>query len=190
MMNGERIRAKGFFQYKDEARQWLKDEKERLKKEVRGPSSKDEHHMLYDLSQVYLTDCETRYGAKTVDEKRFCLERFYKSVGDIAVTDVTSPMVLEFVNERAKTQSANAANKDRKNLRAFYSWIQAMYGIMYDPTAPIKKKPHEKQARRLIPIQDILKVMLAAKGSRPGVDRVILAHGGTKKRGASLDLGG
>ena len=180
MMNGERIRAKGFFQYKDEARQWLKDEKERLKKEVRGPSSKDEHHMLYDLSQVYLTDCETRYGTKTVDEKRFCLERFYKSVGDIAVTDVTSPMVLEFVNERAKTQSANAANKDRKNLRAFYSWVQAMYGIMYDPTAPIKKKPHEKQARRLIPIQDILKVMLAAKGH----DRVFIGsywHTGARK---------
>jgi integrase len=180
MLNGERIRAKGFFQYKDEARQWLKDEKARLREEAKGHSSADEHHLLYDLSQVYLTDCETRYGAKTVDEKRFCLERFYKSAGDIAVTDVTAPMVLEFVNDRARTQSANAANKDRKNLRAFYSWVQAMYGIMYDPTAPIKKKPHEKQARRLIPIQDILKVMLAAKGH----DRVLIGsywHTGARK---------
>ena len=114
MLNGERIRAKGFFQYKNEARQWLKNEKERLKKETKEPSSPDEHHSLYDLCQVYLTDCETRYSTKTVDEKRFCLERFYQSVGDIAVTDVTPPMVLEFVNERAKTQSANAANKDRR----------------------------------------------------------------------------
>ncbi len=180
MLNGERIRAKGFFQYKDEARQWLKDEKARLKKEAKKPSSADEHRSLYELCQVYLTDCETRYGAKTVDEKRFCLERFYKSVGDMAVTDVTPPMVLDFVNERSKTQSANAANKDRKNLRAFYSWVQAVYGIMYDPTAPIKKKPHEKQARRLIPIQDILKVMLAAKGQ----DRVLIGsywHTGVRK---------
>ena len=180
MLNGERIRAKGFFQYKDEARQWLKDEKARLKEEAKRPSSTNEPQTLYDLSQVYLTDCETRYGSKTVDEKRFCLERFYKTVGDIAVTGVTPPMVLEFVNERANTQSANAANKDRKNLRAFYSWVQAMYGIMYDPTAPIKKKPHEKQARRLIPIQDILKVMLAAKGH----DRVLIGsywHTGARK---------
>jgi integrase len=180
MLNGERIRAQGFFKYKDGARQWVKDEKARLKEEAKGPSSAGDQVSLYDLTQAYLTDCETRYGAKTVDEKRYCLERFYKAVGDIAVTDVTPPMVLEFVNERAKTQSANAANKDRKNLRAFYSWGQAMYGIMYDPTAPIKKKPHEKQARRLIPIQDILKVMLAAKD----YDRVLIGsywHTGARK---------
>jgi site-specific recombinase XerD len=180
MLNGERIRAQGFFRYKGEARQWIKDEKERVKVEAKEPSSPDRQHSLYDLCQAYLTDCETRYGAKTVDEKRYCLERFYNSVGDIAVTDVTPPMVLEFVNDRAKNQSANAANKDRKNLRAYYSWVQEMYGFMYDPTAPIKKKPHEKQLRRLIPIQDILKVIMAAQGH----DRVLIGaywHTGARK---------
>ena len=180
MLNGERIRAQGFFKYKDEARQWVKDEKERVKAEAKEPSSPDRQHSLYDLCQTYLADCETRYGAKTVDEKRYCLERFYNSVGDIAVTDVTPPMVLEFVNVRAKNQSANAANKDRKNLRAYYSWVQEMYGLMYDPTAPIKKKPHEKQPRRLIPIQDILKVIMAAQGH----DRVLIGaywHTGARK---------
>jgi len=180
MLNGERIRAQGFFKYKDEARQWVKDEKTRVKKEATEPSSPDRKHSLYDLCQAYLSDCETRYGAKTVDEKRYCLERFYKFVGDVAVTDVTPPMVLEFVNDRAKNQSANAANKDRKNLRAYYSWVQEMYGVMYDPTAPIKKKLHEKQPRRLIPIQDILKVLVAAQGH----DRVLIGsywHTGARK---------
>ena len=180
MLKGERIRAQGFFKYKDEARQWVKDEKERAKGLAKKPSSKDDSLSLYDLSQTYLSDSETRYGAKTVDEKRYCLERFYKTTGDIAVTDVTPPMVLEFVNDRSKTQSPNAANKDRKNLRAFYSWVQEMYGIMYDPTAPIKKKPHEKKPRRLIPIQDILKVIMAAQGH----DRVLIGaywHTGARK---------
>jgi len=170
MLKGKRNRAQGFFKYKDEARQWVKDEKERAKGQAKEPSLNDSSLSLYDLSQTYLSDCETRYGAKTVDEKRYCLERFYKTTGDIAVTGVTPPMVLEFVNDRLKTQSPNAANKDRKNLRAFYSWVQEMYGIMYDPTAPIKKKPHEKKPRRLIPIQDILKVIIAAQGH----DRVLI----------------
>ena len=78
-------------------------------------------------------------------------------------------MVLDFINERAKTGSNDSANKDRKNLRAFYSWVQQMHGILYDPTAPFKMKPHTRAARRPIPIQDILKVMLAAKGH----DRVL-----------------
>jgi integrase len=55
-----------------------------------------------------------------------------------------------------------------------------MYGILYDPTAPIKMKPHTKAARRLIPIQDIYKVMLAATGQ----DRVLLGaywHTGARK---------
>ena len=55
-----------------------------------------------------------------------------------------------------------------------------MYAIMYDPTAPIKKKAHEKKARRLIPIADILKVMMAAKGQ----DRVFMGtywHTGGRK---------
>lgn len=39
-----------------------------------------------------------------------------------------------------------------------------------DPTAPIKMKPHTRAVRRLIPIKDILKVMLAATEQ----DRVLI----------------
>jgi len=180
MVKGERIRAKGFFKYKDEARQWVKDEKKRLTENQKRYSSQSKDLALWTLAQKYLADCKINYGKKTFDEKRYCLERFYKFAGDISVIDIDPPTILEFINDRAKTQSNNAANKDRKNLKAFYSWIQQMYGIMYDPTAPIKKKSHEKQPRRLIPIQDILKVMLAATGH----DRVLIGsywHTGARK---------
>jgi len=98
----------------------------------------------------------------------------------VEVTDIDPPTVLDFINNRARSQSNNAANKDRKNLKAFYGWVLEMYGIIHDPTAPIKKKPHTKKPRRLIPIQDILKVMLAAKGD----DRVLIGtywHTGARK---------
>ena len=180
MHKGERVRAQGFFKYKDEARQWVKDEKSRVIENQKRYSSQENDLGLWYLAQTYLADCKINYGIKTFDEKRYCLERFYNFVGEVSVLDITPPMILEFVNERAKTQSANAANKDRKNIKAFYSWVQQLYGVLYDPTAPVKMKRHEKQARRLIPIQDILKILLVAQGH----DRVLLGaywHTGARK---------
>jgi len=183
VFQGERITHKGFFKYKDDARQWIKEEKEN-KNNQKKYSSQDRDLSLWTLSQKYLTDCKINYSRKTLHEKKYCLERFYdyvkKIVGNVGVTDVNPPLILDFVNERAKIQSNNAANKDRKNLKAFYGWVQEMFGIMYDPTAPIKKKPHSRKARRLIPVKDILKVMLVAKGH----DRVLIGaywHTGARK---------
>lgn len=79
---------------------------------------------LYTLTQKHLSDCKVNFGRKTFDEKKYCLERFYKSAGNIDIIDVDPLMVLDFVNKRAKSQSNNAANKDRKNLKAFYTWVQ------------------------------------------------------------------
>ena len=180
LLNGERIRAKGFFKHKGEARQWVQDEKKRLKDNQQRFSSSGKDLAFWTLAQKYLADCKINFPQKTFDEKKYCLGRFYKFTGDVSVVDITPPVILDFINERAKTGSNNSANKDRKNLRAFYSWVQQMYGILYDPTAPIKMKPHTKGVRRLIPIQDILKVMLAATGH----NRVLLGaywHTGARK---------
>ena len=180
LFRGQRIIKKGFFKYKDEARLWIQEEKLKLKEELKRPTSQDNGLSLWELSQKYLSDCKTNFSEKTFGEKRFCLERFYKLIGDVLVDEVKPSHVLDFINERAKTQSNYAANKDRKNLKAFYHWIQGIYGIMHDPTAPISKKAHTKKARRLIPIQDILKVMLMSQGH----DRVLIGtywHTGARK---------
>ena len=180
IFRGERVIAKGFFKYKDEARQWVKNEKTKLKESQKNPSSHDRDLHLWTLSQKYLADCKLNFTQKTFAEKRYCLERFYNDVGDIEILSIDPPMILDFINARAKAQSSNSANKDRKNLRAFYSWVQEMYGVMYDPTAPIKKKSHTKKARRLIPIADILKVILMAQSH----DRVLIGtywHTGARK---------
>jgi len=179
VFKGERIIAKGTFNYKDDARQWQKEEKELLKN-LKNLSFRDKDISFYTLSQKYLSDCKVNYGKKTFGEKKYCLDRFYKFCGNVDVTEIDPPIILDFINKRAKKQSNNAANKDRKNLKAFYSWVQEMYGIMYDPTAPIKKKAHEKKPRRLIPIKDILKVILVSKSH----DRVLIGtywHTGARK---------
>lgn len=167
VLNGKRIMAKGPFKYKDDARQWVKEEKENLKwnpERLKEITSQGEEAMLWPLSQEYLETCEIDFEHKTFEEKRFCLKRFYEEVGDIEIIEITPSMVLNFINKRAKEMSNNAANKDRKNLKAFFKWTQRVHNILHDPTAPIEKKKHTKKSRRLIPIKDILSVIMAAKG--------------------------
>ena len=79
--NGKRIRAKGFFKYKNEARQWVKDEKKRLTEDQKRYSSQDKDLALWTLAQKYLADCKINYDKKTFDEKLYCLKRFYKFAG-------------------------------------------------------------------------------------------------------------
>ena len=82
MLNGERIMAEGFFKYKDDARQWIKDEKESRKSQKRSSSKDKERDLsLWTLAQKYLADCKVNYDKKTVAEKKYCLERFYNAVG-------------------------------------------------------------------------------------------------------------
>ncbi len=182
MVKGRRIRAKGFFQYKDEAREWIKTEKARIKENQGKYSSidKEKDLSLWSLSQAYLADCRINISKSALYEKKYCLERFYKAMGDVLVTEIEPKDILEFINKRAVSQSNNAANKDRKNLKAFYRWTQDIYGIMYDPTGPIKKKFHSRKLRRLIPISHILKVLLVAKS----YERVLIGaywHTGARK---------
>ena len=170
MFEGRTIRAKKFFKYKSDAKTWIDNQKKILTEKRGGLSTKNKDLSLDYLSKIYLEDCKINYSKKTYYEKKYCLDRFKKFIGKVDVLSIEPPIILEFINQRAKSQSNHAANKDRKNLKAFYSWLQELYGIMYDPTAPIKKKTHQKKQRRLIPIQDILKVMLVSQGH----DRVLI----------------
>lgn len=182
VLHGQRVIAKGTFKFKDEARQWVKDEKARMKKNLALSSSAgdNEDSSLWYLAQKYLNHSKSSHAFKTLMEKKYCLHTFYQFVGDVDIADISSAAVLEFLNKRASNVSNNAANKDRKNLKAFFHWVQEMYGIMHDPTGPVRIKPHTKKARRLIPIKDILKVMMAASGT----DRALIGsywHTGARR---------
>lgn len=178
---GRRVMARGTFKYKDEAREWVKKEKDKLMENANDlPLEGDNDISFLNLSRKYLKTCETSYDKKTYEEKKYCLDRFYKECGNLDVTMIKPHMVLEFFDKRAERVSNNSANKDRKNLKAFYKYVYEMHGIMYDPTSQIKKKPHTKKPRRLISIQDILKVLLVSRGH----DRVLIGaywHTGGRK---------
>jgi integrase len=172
VLNGKRVMAKGTFKYKDDARQWIKDEKKKLKEEKviekkeedSRSSSQDKDTSYWYFSQKYLKVSKANHVKKTFKEKKSCLERFYEFVGDVNLFEIDPPIVLDYLNKRADVVSNNEANKDRKNLKAFFKWVQEIYGVMHDPTGPVRRMPHTKKQRRLIPIKDIYKVLLMSKG--------------------------
>jgi len=66
--------AEGFFKYKDDARHWIRDEKESRKNQNRS-SSQDKGRDLsfWTLAQKYFADCKINYDKKTVGEKNTAL---------------------------------------------------------------------------------------------------------------------
>ncbi|MFH1060476.1 MAG: site-specific integrase [Pseudomonadota bacterium] len=117
---------------------------------------------LETLAQGYLDYAETRYTHDTYVEKRACLFRLINQVGNIELSEISPAMILTLLNERAKTISANTHNRDLKNLKAFFSWCRKMHRQAYDPTAPLEPLPHDRASRRLVPVQDIWRVIMVA----------------------------
>jgi integrase len=152
---GETITAPGCFKYKAEAQRWVRDTKAKLKERVNT-------FALLSLVDSYLDQVKLDKSLKTYQEKVGSLKRLYNHVGDIDPRDVTPVHIADLINQRAKDVSRNAANKDRKNIKTFFRWLTEFHNILHDPTAPIRPKPHERKARRLIPLEDIYKVIMAA----------------------------
>lgn len=162
-VEGVTYQIQGTFRLKADAKNAVRDKIEAVKARLAQPQNTSTSLGLYELSGRYLDWAETQFTHRTYHEKRSCLMRFVAFAGDQTLpADVTPLLVSDYLERRARDASNNAANKDRKNLKAFYSWLRDVHGILHDPTGPIKQKPHTKKARRLIPVQDIYLVIMAA----------------------------
>ncbi len=180
-VNGQRIYGPTF-RYKSEARAWCEAEKQRRKARAEQPATSE---LLY-LAESYLDHVQLNFGRRTYYEKRGALERLITQVGNVNPREVSPAQIMELLAARARERSNNAANKDRKNIKAFYRWLQDFHGIMHDPTGPVRPLPHTKKARRLIPIQDIFRVIMVA----PMPEKALIAcywHTGAR-RGEILRL--
>jgi len=161
-VNGQRYPIRGTFKLKSEARAAVKAKRDEIKNRLQVAKTTGTSLDLYELTGAYLDWAETQFAYKTYAEKRHCLQRFAAFTGDIQPYEVTTEQVGRFIDERAREQSGYAANKDRKNLLAFFNWLNRRYHLGLDPVSVIENKPHTKKPRRLIPIQDIYRVIMAA----------------------------
>jgi integrase len=93
-----------------------------------------------------------------------------KKWGNVNIKAITPIMIIKHLEDRARTISNSAWNKDRKNLLAMFNWLRKIYNVTNNPVANIERLPEDRKAEYIPPMQDIDKVMMSC-GEQ---DRVML----------------
>ena len=156
---GERLKTK-IFKTKKAAIEWEREQKDQAKEDelssLRGPD-------LLTICSKYLIYAE-RYTKKVYEEKfslinNRLLKYFDK---DMPIEDITQESIEEYLDKQRKERSANAANKDRKNLLALWNKAVKTYGVESNPVSGTERFPHDRQPQYTPPTKDVLKLLAAA----------------------------
>lgn len=78
------------------------------------------------------------------------------------VKQITDEMAEQYLSEQMKNRSANASNKDRKNLLAMWNKGVKTYGLKNNPFADTETFSHERMPQYTPPAEDVLKLLMAA----------------------------
>jgi integrase len=79
-------------------------------------------------------------------------------------------MCLEYLDERCHDVSPAAANEDLGDLKAFFNHLRQYYGLADNPASRLEPYGYDPIRQYTPPKEDILKVVMAAKGQ----DRVMV----------------
>jgi integrase len=160
--NGQR--REKVFPTKKEATEW---EAEMRRKPASDWKKRIDTVCLGDWAQIYLDVAQSRFTAKTYDEKRSMFRRLFAEFDPATpVYELKPSKVMAFIVKQKEERSGYAANKDRKNLVAAWNW-----GMKYmDPPLPgpnpclVDRMPEIRQPRYVPPEEDFWKVYEKAEG--------------------------
>ena len=154
--------AQKTFKLKREAIQWEKAERKRL---LNPTTDMD----LLTLCNKYL-DYASKFQPKVFDEKKAVCKRLVKAWGkDFPVSLITGEMAEKYLRTQKDLRSANASNKDRKNLKAMWNKAR-VYGVQYNPFDETEKFAHDIEPPYTPPVEDVLRLLAVA--TRP--ERIFL----------------
>jgi hypothetical protein len=161
MVNGER--SNSLQDTKKQAVKWEVAERKRLKRLVKKRRLGTD---LLTLSSKYLDHAENQFTVKVYKEKkRLCKTIIILWGQDILIKEISPEMIFDYLKEQKDTRSAKAANKDRKNLSALFSWGQEIFGydeIPFNPVKRVKKFKHQVRIPETYTEDEILKLLIAA----------------------------
>ncbi|MCF8036192.1 MAG: site-specific integrase [Desulfobacteraceae bacterium] len=154
----ERLKTK-LCNTKKEAQEHERAERKRAKnKERRLRKGMD----LMSFCTRYL-DYASRYAAKVYDEKKAVTKRILATWGaDMIVAEITPELAQQYLDTQAKKRSANAANKDRKNLLAMWNIGKRFMGVESNPWGETEKCRHDREPQYTPASEDVLKVLMVA----------------------------
>ncbi|MBI5557487.1 MAG: site-specific integrase [Deltaproteobacteria bacterium] len=167
-VNGKKYRQS--FQTKQEAIAWEVKKKKSLKQtsEPETPTV-----CLIDWATRYLDYAKIKFVVKTFDEKKSMFKRFFSIVpADLLPSQLTSGLVLSYLQKQSQNRSGYAANKDRKNMVAAWNWgIKYINGFSAFNPCLVDRFSEVRKPRYVPPENDFWKVYEVAENDQ---DRVIL----------------
>jgi integrase len=165
-VHGKRI-AQKTFRLKRDAVEWENGGRQKLKR-----NEKASLHGLDLLSfcSRYLIYSQ-RYSQKTYKEKEKVTKRILSLWGgDKIAQDISADDIQVYLDMQRDERSANASNKDRKNLLAMWNYGRKFHELQFNPVAITEKFAHDREPQYTPPTEDVLKVLAVSTGQ----DRVML----------------
>lgn len=140
---------------KKEALEW-EDEKKRELRE--GP--KTGILSLLEWANAYLDYVKDNQAEKTFQEKQFAFKSMFKYISPAAsITYLTANEIRKYLEKEAKLRTPHAANKQRKNLSAAWTWGVRYLDLPYtNPVKQVIKRPAAKHPRRIPTLVEFWKV--------------------------------
>ena len=153
------LRYTSLHRIKKDAVAWEVKKKRELKGQekalLKGPD-------LLTFCSKYLIYAE-RYSKKTYDEKKSLTKRILKEWGtETPVESISVEMVQSYLDFQAKLRSANASNKDRKNLMAIFNWGKRFLNFRTNPVNRTDRLPHDRKPQYTPPTEDVLRLLSVA----------------------------
>ncbi len=156
------------FSTKADALSW---ESETRKKPLETLVTPSDCLKLIDWANKYLEYSQTRFVPNTFHEKKSVFERFFKKIDPASPVNKLKPAdVLNYLRIQAIERSGYAANKDRKNLSAAWSWGIKYLELPSQNPCLVERFPEDRQPRYIPPEDDFWRVYKITKGQ----DKVML----------------
>ena len=129
---------------------------------------------LLEWCNAYLDFSKEKYVSKTYFEKRGAFSRLFASGFDAhSGLDALTPFALLWhFQQQAKARSGNAANRDRKNLAAAWSW--GVKFLALPPSNPFLQVPRQGEARSPRRVPSLAEFWQVFEAASPGQDRRML----------------
>lgn len=160
-------RIQKIFPSKSEAKDWESDQRAIPTNQWMTRST----FSLLGTINEYLAYSRAKHSPKTFDEKHRLFKNFLRQVDPRAnIREIRPDDIRLYLQEQFSARSGYAANKDRKNLSAFFSWLARYKGIVNPCVAVCERFPEERQARYIPPEEDFWKVFETTQGQ----DRTML----------------
>lgn len=132
---------------------------------------------LLDWATAYLDFCQKKFVEKTYEEKKRTFRIFFAGGFDpgLSVNDLQPLAILKHFQAQAKKRSGNAANKDRKNLAAAWTWGRNYLELPFEnPFQRTIKQGEVRHDRRIPALVEFWKVYETA--TEPQDKRMLLCY--------------